>query len=497
LLWLAPLALVGCADRVPPAVENPELLLDVTGQVGLDYRHFSGMTGRRYIVEMLGPGAALADLDGDGDLDLFLRQGRLLGDDVTLDDALDPPAPGSPLTNRLYRSDATADDPGFRLVERSTGLDHADYGMGVATGDFDRDGAVDLYLTSFGEDRLLRNRGDATFEDVTAAAGLGDDRLGQAAVFFDYDGDGWLDLYVQNYVSFSLATHKPCFAGNSAIDYCGPLSFKPEPDRLFRNRGDGTFEAVSAESGIARAFGAGMGAVARDYDGDGRLDLYVNDGAGYFTDATRRAGLAVPSRGYTGFGTAPIDLDNDGLLDLVAVNGEVRAIAEQDATGDALPLRQHNQVFRNLGGGTFVEASTEYPAVSSPLEVSRAAVVGDLDGDGAGDLLITNNSGPARVLWNRGAGGAHWIGVSLRDPLRRLDGAGSRVQVMAGAVAHLRYASSDGSYLAASDPRVVVGLGAESEVESVVVDWTAGRRVRITKPPIDSYLVVGSKGTSS
>ncbi|MDH3525425.1 MAG: CRTAC1 family protein [Acidobacteriota bacterium] len=557
LALLLPVLAGGCADSAPPPTEHGELLVDVTDEIGLDFRHFNGMTGERYLAETLGPGAALADLDGDGDLDLFLRQGRLFEDGTTLSDTIDPRAPTSPPADRYYRSDAVPGQPGLRLVA-APGPGTEDYGMGLAAGDFDGDGAIDLYLTSFGENRLLRNRGDATFEDVTAAAGVGDDRLGQAAVFFDYDRDGWLDLYLGNYVDFSLATHKPCYARSSAVDYCGPLSYSPQPDRLFRNLGNGSFQDVSAASGIARAYGAGLGAVARDLDGDGWLDLYVsndasdnllwlnrrdgtflengllagcavnaagapegsmgiaaadfdsdldvdlfvthlteetntlyaNDGGGYFTDVTSSAGLAVPSRGYTGFGTAPIDLDNSGLLDIVAVNGEVRAIPEQDAAGDVMPLKQHNQVFRNLGGGAFAEVSREYPAVSEPLEASRALAVGDLDGDGATDLVITNNSGPAQALWNRGAVGAHWLGIALPDRAGRPSGAGSRIEVTSGGATRLRYASGDGSYLSASDPRVVVGLGAAGTADLIEVHWAVGGRLRIARPPVDRYLVL-------
>ncbi len=533
-------------------------MLDVSAQTGLDFRHFNGMTGERYLAETLGPGVALADLDGDGDLDLFLRQGSLFGDGTTRNDTIDRAALGAPNGDRYYRSDAVSAPPGFRLVAVPHGPGHEDYGMGVAAGDFDGDGAVDLYLTSLGENRLLRNRGDATFDDVTAEAGVGDTRFGQAAVFFDYDRDGRLDLYLQNYVDFSLATHKPCFARTSAVDYCGPLSYSPEPDRLFRNVGDGTFEDVSAQSGIALAYGAGLGAVARDFDGDGWLDLYVsndasdnllwlnrrdgtfaesallagaavngmgapegsmgiaaadfdadrdvdlfvthlteetntlyvNDGLAFFTDATSGAGLAVSSRGFSGFGTAPIDLDNDGLLDLVTANGEVRAIPEQDAAGDVVPLRQRNQVFSNIGRGAFVESSEEFPAFSEPLEVSRGLATGDLDGDGASDLVISNNSGFARALWNRAATGAHWLGVSLRSRAGRPTSVGSRVEVKVAGASHLRYASSDGSYLAASDTRTVVGLGTRGAADSVEVEWALGGRLRIERPPIDRYLII-------
>jgi hypothetical protein len=553
--------LLGCAG--PPADHEATGLIDpfmdVTEVAGLHFVHFNGMTGRRYVLEMMGAGGALADFDGDGDLDLYLRQGRLMDDGTTTDDTLLPPPPGSPRGDRLLRADRVDSAPGLRFVERSTGLDLEDYGMGAASGDFDRDGDVDLYLTAFGENRLLRNRGDGTFEDFTKGAGVADSRASEAAVFFDFDSDGWLDLYVGNYIDFSMATHKPCFSVNSAVDYCGPLSFASEPDRLFRNRGDGTFEDASAASGLARAFGAGLGAVARDFDGDGGLDLYVandggenllwrnrgdgtfeeaallagcavnargekegsmgiaaadfdgdldvdllvthldqetntlylNDGSGFFTDGSTRSGLGVASRGHTGFGTGPIDLENDGLLDVLIVNGEVRAIAEQEAQGEVLPLRQHDQLFRNLGGGAFEEISDRAASLSAPFDVGRAAIFGDLDGDGATDVLVTNNAGPARLLLGNGAGDAHWVGVRFHDFAEKLDGRGSRAWITAGGRTLLRYASSDGSYLSAGDPRAHFGLGSADAVERLEVVWPDGERRRYLGLPSDRYVTVG------
>ncbi len=464
----------------------------------------------------------------DGDLDIYLRQGRLFDDGTTLDETLGPFVLDAPPTDRYYRSDRLREKPGFTLVDATGELAISDHGMGAAAGDYDADGAVDLYLTSFGHNRLLRNRGDGTFEDVTQAAGVGDDRFGQVAVFFDYDRDGWLDLYVQNYVDFSMATHKPCYGRNSAIDYCGPLSFKPEPDRLFRNLADGTFEDVSGASGIARAYGAGLGAVARDFDGDAWLDLFVsndggenllwinrgdgsfvenaqlagcavnsmgaregsmgiaaadfdadldvdlfithlseetntlyaNDGGGYFTDATASAGLAVPSRGYTGFGTAPIDLDNDGLPDLVAVNGEVRAIPEQDAAGDAAPLRQRNQVFRNLGGGAFGDVSVRVlrgqRTPGGEPRAGRRRSRRRRRGGSRHHQQLRTGAGPVESRRRRGALAGRRLAGPSRPAHESRESSGGDCR---GAI-HLRYASSDGSYLAASDPRVIVGLEA-------------------------------------
>jgi len=543
----------GTPNPSPREVTDP--FSDVTVAVGLKHAHFSGMTGERYIVEVMGPGAGMADLDGDGDLDLLVRQGRLLQDGTTLEDALALPADGWQPGETVLRSDWVAGNPGLRLVNRQIGLSLSDYGFGVATGDFDRDGYEDLYLTALGPNRLLRGLGDLTFDEVTAAAGVGDSRVGTAATFFDYDRDGWLDLYVGNYVNFSLATHKDCFGTNTAVDYCGPSSYEPEPDRLFRNRGDGTFEDVSAAAGPGLVHGAGLGVVARDFDRDGWLDLYIandgednllwrnlgdgrfdetalqagtavngrgqkegsmgiaaadldgdldidlfvthiaeetntlylNDGAGSFLDSTDASGLAVASRGRTGFGVGPIDIDNDGLLDLALVNGAVRAVPGQP---DPLPLRQHDQLFLNLGNARFEEISDRAPSLSEPFEVGRALVLGDLNSDGAVDLLVTNNSAQARLLLNDGARGAHWLGVRFHDFDGGLNGHGGRAVLAAGTRRLLRYASPDGSYLSASDPRAHFGLGEQASVDRLDVTWPNGLRSRYLTPPSDRYLTV-------
>ncbi|MCB1057231.1 MAG: VCBS repeat-containing protein, partial [Acidobacteria bacterium] len=179
--------------------------------------------------------------DGDGDQDVYMVQGSMLPTDASIARALIAPRYPLPLTDRLYRNDSTPED-GLRFtdVTSSAGTLSSGYGIGVATGDYDNDGDVDLYVYNLGSNALLENRGDGTFEDVTTAAGVDDRRWTNAALFFDYDRDGWLDLYVGNYVDFTVAGHKVCLDDAGAPDYCGPLAYRPEPDRLFHNRGDGT-----------------------------------------------------------------------------------------------------------------------------------------------------------------------------------------------------------------------------------------------------------------
>ncbi|MCB1033379.1 MAG: CRTAC1 family protein [Acidobacteria bacterium] len=556
------------ACQAAPEASDPESATSLVAypfseeavRLGLDFLHFNGMSGEYYFPEITGPGAALLDFDGDGDLDAFLLQGRMLDPRRPLRDATFPPPGESAPTHRLFRNelhrpDGTAGPLRFVDVTAASGVDFVDAGMGVATGDYDGDGRVDLYLANFGSNRLLRNRGDGTFEDVTAKSGADDPRWSVAAAFFDYDGDGWLDLYVANYVDFTVATHKLCRAETGAPDYCGPLSYRPQPDRLLRNRGDGTFEDVTLSSGIHAAFGAALGVVPADFDLDGRMDLYVandgsanqlwmnrggrftdeallagcavnaagqpeasmgvdaadfdrdgdedlfmthlsgetntlyvNDGTGNFLDATREASPGQASWSVTGFGTAWLDLDNDGWLDLLVANGAVKVIEAQRQAGDPFPLRQRNQLFRRIPAAGWEELTEAAGPAFEPLEVSRAAAFGDLDDDGDTDVLLLNNSGPARLLINQVGQANPWIGLRLVTGKPARDALGAWVGIHRKAAPTLwRRLRTAGSYAAANDPRILLGLGDGPEVTGVEVQWPGGRKERFAPVQIGRY----------
>lgn len=523
----------GQAEGGRPGPASP--FVDVTEEVGLDFAHINGMSGRRYFIEMVGAGAGLLDYDGDGDLDLYLVQGGPLG--VAGDGR-----PG----DRLYRNDGVAGPDGrflVRLVDvtAEAGIVATGYGMGVATGDYDNDGHLDIYVVNWGNNQLWRNNGDGTFHDVTAESGTGDPRWSTGAAFADFDRDGWLDLIVVNYVRYSLEGDRPCYDDSGRHDYCGPENYVPELDRLFRNRGDGTFEDATYLLGLTEAFGPALGVVTADLDGDGWTDIYVaNDGrenqlwinregtrfedravaagvamngagiaeasmgvvaadfdadgdedlfmthlngetntyyrnlaGGLFEDYTQRSGLGRPSLMYTGFGVVPVDYDNDGWLDLFVANGEVRVIPEQVEAGDPLPLRQRNQLLRNLGQGRFRDVTPDDEAFL-PEEVSRGTAAGDIDNDGDTDMVLTSNNGPARLLLNRSADGTPWLGLRLVDRRGR-DALGARVRlVTAGRSPLWRRVHTDGSYGSAHDPRVLFGLEGEAADREVVVHWPDG-----------------------
>jgi hypothetical protein len=274
ILLLAVLAngLAGCRDSEtkdqPAAGErggsSQPIFADEAATTGLDFTHFNGASGKLYLAEIMGSGVAVLDYDNDGDLDIYLVQEALLDQDVEANPPIFPPSPAMlPLRDRLFRNDLEIAADGTRQlkftdVTEDSGIDAPGYGMGVATGDFDNDGWT---------------------TDVTQQAGVDDPRWSTSAAFVDLDGDGWLDLYVANYVDFSFAGRQHCQSLTGAADYCGPLAYRPLTDRLFRNRGDGTFDDLRWSAELAQRPGAGLGVVSGDFDTDGRLDLYVaNDG---------------------------------------------------------------------------------------------------------------------------------------------------------------------------------------------------------------------------
>jgi hypothetical protein len=540
-----------CCGRwlAEPRAQSAPLFADVTAEIGIDFHHHNGATGRLLLPEVIGAGGALFDFDNDGDLDLLaIDSGAIPG----------TARPATPSLSRLYRNDLDSATRRMRFtdVTERSGILVTGYGMGAATGDVDNDGWIDLYVTSLGANQMFRNRGDGTFADVTDKTGTDDPRWSTSAAFFDYDRDGWLDLFVANYVDFSVTMKRECFSSGSARDYCNPVVYSPTPDRLFRNNGDGTFTDVSAKAGVTRATGRGLGVLAADFNDDGWTDLYIaNDGdanqlwinekgSGVFRDDALLAGVAVSRTGqaqgsmgidladidrdgdddlfvtnldnesntfylnsgkglfedrtsefglfrlgFTGFGTRYVDYDNDGWLDLVVVNGAVRHLPAQVRRGDPYPLKQRNQLLRNVRGRRFVDVTAPAGPAFDREDVARGVSTGDLDNDGDADLVVFNNSGPLRVLRNDAANRQHWLGVRIID--RRRDAVQTRVElVQPRGAALVRRVQTDGSYCVASDPRVLFGLGSVSGAQTVRVSWTGGKVEEFRDLTSDRYWIL-------
>ncbi len=450
---------------------------------GIRRLHFTDVTAQSRIgVHEYGMGVSAADFNNDGCVDLYLTN-------------VGP--------NQLLRNNC---DGTFTDVSKASRTDDPGWSVSASFLDYDRDGWLDLYVGNYVRwertsdqkctgltgrrdyctpavyhpqgDRLFHNNRDGTFTDVTAAALKGGPygpALGVSAA--DFDEDGWPDVYVAN-------------DGRENV--------------LWMNQRDGTFKNAGLLSGAAlsadgRPKGS-MGVDAGDLDNDGDEDLfttqlptegnnlYVNDGHALFEDRSAPSGLGPQSRGYTGFGTAWFDYDNDGWLDLFVANGAIEAIRER--LNDSFPYGERKLLFRNRRDGTFENVSARAGSVFQHLEVSRGAAFGDLDNDGDLDIVIANIQAPARVLLNTVGSSAHWLGLRLTGAPGR-DMLGARVEVLRADGSRLvRRARSDGSYASANDPRVLVGLGDGGEAPTVRVRWPDGTREEWGSVAIDRWSVL-------
>lgn len=372
------------------ASSTPAWFVDMTRESGVDFTHDAGLTPEKHLPETMGAGAALVDVDGDGDLDLYVLQGgpmRLGG--ARAGEFVEPEAglQGDLPVNRLFLNDGSGR---FRDATSESGAAaHSGYAMGVTAGDVNGDGHVDFYVTNLGADVLLIGDGRGRFEDATARSGLRDERWTTAATFFDAEGDGDLDLYVTGYVEVDLA--HPMWCGDRKPGYrsaCHPDAYAGLQDRLWINRGDGTFEDATERAGVADSFGKGLGVIAIDVEGDGDLDLYVandstenrlwvNRGDGTFEDGTLLSGTGVDGRGLTeaGMGVASGDVDGDGDFELFVTNFD----------------DESNTLYSNLGDAMFedvtIQSGLEAP---SRLPVGFGCVLEDFDLDGDLDLAVAN-----------------------------------------------------------------------------------------------------------
>ena len=396
LLALA-LVAASCSDRPSRALEHhnaaPEWFTDGSRESGLDFVHFNGMTGGFYFPEVIAPGVAVLDYDGDGDLDVFVPQGQMLGE-KSLSNALNPPQ--VPLKSRLYRNDLEVHVDGTRTlrftdVTGASGIVVHGYAMGAATGDFDNNGCVDLYVTNLERSQLFRNDCDGTFTDVSTESRAEDRGWSVSAAFVDFDRDGWLDLFVGNYVNYSVGVDKPCLHSIGSLrDYCPPSVYRAQPSHLYHNNRDGTFTDVTAAAGIGREFGPALGVSTADFNGDRWIDIYVaNDGApnqlwinrhdGTFMNTALRAGAALGADGEAkgSMGVDAADFDQDGDEDLF-----ITEIA-----------REGHDLYVNDGSGVFEEQAARAGIRLPSLRYTGfGAAWFDFDNDGFLDILTVNGA---------------------------------------------------------------------------------------------------------
>ena len=376
---------------------EPEWFVDRAQETGIDFVHFNGMSGEFYFPENMAPGVAMFDYDNDGDLDVYLVQGQML---VAQDSS--PALPKRPARaesparrGRLFRNDLLVQEDGTRTlhftdVTDQSGIDAQGYGMGVAAGDFNNDGCVDLYLTQFGRNQLFRNNCHGTFTDISRQSGTDGAGFSVSASFVDYDRDGWLDLYVGNYLDYSIETNKTCLRSSGERDYCPPSAYRARRDRLYHNNRDGTFTDVTARALVGGAFGPALGVVAADFNGDGWPDIYVtndnqenllwmNQRDGTFKNEALQSGTALTGEGKAeaSMGVDAGDFDNDGDEDLFMT----------ELTGEG------SNLFVNKGAAVFEDRSAD-----SGLGLRSLAYTGfgtawfDFDNDGWLDILTVNGT---------------------------------------------------------------------------------------------------------
>jgi len=505
---------------------------------GISWVHNNASSPEHYLPETIGGGCGFLDYDNDGWMDIyFVNSGP--SDFFT---------PAKPLKNALYHNNH---DGTFTDVTEKAGVAGGTFGMGVEAGDYDHDGWVDLYVTSYGKNILYHNNHDGTFTDVTDKAGVAAPGWSTCAVWFDYNNDDKLDLFVSSFVLYNKQTS----CGNNRRGqkyYCIPRIFRPQPSHLFRNNGDGTFADVSKETGIADSPGKSFGAVATDVDNNGFMDLFVandtmpnflflNKGNGTFQEVGLAAGVAYGAEGSprSGMGVDSADYNGDGWQDLFVANidqelfslyanqhdltfldepGEIGLATRQlsgwglkffdyDNDGDpdlflanghpddmvealvsGVKFKEPLLMFENIGV-KFKNVSTQSGAIFSKQLPARGMAVGDFDNDGDLDVLIGNNGDAPILLRNDGGNRNNWVGLQLLATKSNAAAVGAMITWQVGGVKRSRLKTGGGSFLASNDPREVLGAG-QGKIDSIEIRWPSGKVDNILKPPMNTYLKV-------
>ncbi|HYJ46665.1 MAG TPA: CRTAC1 family protein [Pyrinomonadaceae bacterium] len=532
---------------------GPIEFTDITDKAGIRFKHNSGAFGKKYLPETLGPGCAFIDYDADGWQDILL-----------INSTNWPEHKGAKTFPALYHNNK---DGTFTDVTGAAGLAVEMYGLGVAVADFDNDGFDDIYITAVGPNHLFRNLGNGKFADVTAKSGVGDPGFSTSAAWFDYDKDGKLDLFVCNYVEWTPETDKFCTLDGKNKSYCTPQSYKGQSATLYHNRGNGTFENVTQKAGLedpsSKSLGvavfdynsdgwpdlfvandtepnklyknngngtftdealtagvafseagtarAGMGVDTADYDGSGRqgivignftnesMALYRNDGTGLFTDEAGAAGIGKMSAQSLTFATFFFDYDLDGLPDIFAANGHV-----SDDIAVVQPQVKYAQpphLFHNKGKKKFEEVSGRLGRALQRAIVGRGAAYGDIDNDGDLDLLVMANNGPARLLRNDNGNQNDLLRVKTVGTRSNRDGIGAKVTMKTPAGGRVMSVVKTGSsYCSQSELPLTFGLGKSDPTKGVTleVEWPSGQKELIPDvKPNQAITIQEGKGITS
>jgi hypothetical protein len=526
-------------------------LADVTSAAGLQFTHYTGASGRKYLPEALGAGAAFIDIDNDSWQDVIIANGTEWPGRT----APDPP------TARVFRNNGHGR---FDDVTAGSGLDVPIYGMGVAAADYDNDGHDDVLITAVGQSRLFHNTGKGRLVEVTNRAGLsGHTGFSTSAVWIDFDRDGLVDLFICNYVRWTPESDIFCSADGTRKSYCTPEAYPGSTSWLFRNKGNGTFEDVTATAGLLDPTSKALGVTMLDYNRDGWPDLFVandtqpnklyrNTGSGRFVETALEAGLAFSEdgRARAGMGTDAADLDNsgvpsvvvtnfsgemlglytpttaghyadraahsdlgratrltlgfgcfffdadlDGLLDLLVVNGHIDDGLRND--GGRVNYAEPPHLFHN-SGGRFVDVAREIGADFAAPKVARGAAFADIDLDGDLDVLVTTNGGPAHLYRNQLSAPNGAVRLSLRGSRSNRDAIGARVRVRVGSSWLTRLVRTGSSYLSQSELPLTFGLGQRSAADEAIIEWPSGKQDKIG--PLSAgrfYTIIEGRGVTS